>query len=133
MHCPTVATLMTPARINLYCGVCSCCHVQPTRRKLSTIQKAKGRPGAVSANSDLQWANYILDLSSKPPEEPLDFSDASGDARSALPEPASPFPGQAALALTMPRVQSVAGNKRHTLPNNITAIRAINPNANFRP
>ncbi|KAG1752842.1 TRAPP trafficking subunit Trs65-domain-containing protein [Suillus lakei] len=130
------------------------------------------RPGAVSANSDLQRAvainihgkpylskagdehdpedrdgiiltypthtfssrwNCILDLSSKPPEEPLDFSDPSGGAHSALPEPASPFPGQAALASAIPRVQSVAGNKRHTLPNNITAIRAINPNANFRP
>ncbi|KAG1890124.1 TRAPP trafficking subunit Trs65-domain-containing protein [Suillus subluteus] len=79
-----------------------------------------------------RW-NCILDLSSKPPEEPLDFSDPSGGARSVLPEPASPFPGQAALASAIPKVQSVTGNKRHTLPNNITAIRAINPNANFRP
>lgn len=79
-----------------------------------------------------RW-NCILDLSSKPPEEPLDFSDPSGGVRSVLPEPASPFPGQAALASAIPKVQSVTGNKRHTLPNNITAIRAINPNANFRP
>ncbi|KAG1870266.1 TRAPP trafficking subunit Trs65-domain-containing protein [Suillus subalutaceus] len=79
-----------------------------------------------------RW-NCILDLSSKPPEEPLDISDPSGGARSVLPEPASPFPGQAALASAIPKVQSVTGNKRHTLPNNITAIRAINPNANFRP
>ncbi|KAG2342812.1 hypothetical protein BDR05DRAFT_325279 [Suillus weaverae] len=79
-----------------------------------------------------RW-NCILDLSSKPPEEPLDFLDPSGGARSALPEPASPFPGQAALASAIPKVKSVTGNKRHTFPNNITAIRAINPNANFRP
>jgi hypothetical protein len=79
-----------------------------------------------------RW-NCILDLSSKPLEEPLDFSDPSGSTRSVLPEPASPFPGQAALASAIPKVQSVAGNKRLTLPNNITAIRAINPNANFRP
>ncbi|KAG2154340.1 TRAPP trafficking subunit Trs65-domain-containing protein [Suillus bovinus] len=73
-----------------------------------------------------RW-NCILDLSSKPQEEPLDCS-----ARSVLPEPASPFPGQAALASAIPKMQST-GNKQHTLPNNITAIRAINPNANFRP
>lgn len=79
-----------------------------------------------------RW-NCILDLSSKPPEEPLDCSDPSSGARSVLPEPASPFPGQAALASAMPKAQSVTGNKRHTLPNNITAIRAINPSANFRP
>lgn len=79
-----------------------------------------------------RW-NCVLDLSSKPPGEPLDFSDPSGGARSVLPEPASPFPGQAALASAIPKVQSVTGNKRHTLPNNITAIRAVNPNANFRP
>lgn len=79
-----------------------------------------------------RW-NCILDLSSKLPEEPLDFLDPSGGARSALPEPASPFPGQAALASAIPKVKSVTGNKRHTFPNNITAIRAINPNANFRP
>ncbi|KAG1755667.1 hypothetical protein EDB19DRAFT_422258 [Suillus lakei] len=39
-----VATLMAPARINIYCGVCSCCHAQSTRRKLFTTEKAKGRP-----------------------------------------------------------------------------------------
>lgn len=79
-----------------------------------------------------RW-NCILDLSSKPPEETLDFSDPSCGARSVLPEPASPFPGQAALASAIPKVQSVTGNKRHTPPHNITAIRAINPNTNFRP
>ncbi|KAG2135462.1 TRAPP trafficking subunit Trs65-domain-containing protein [Suillus clintonianus] len=79
-----------------------------------------------------RW-NCILDLSSKPPEEPPDFLDPSVGARSVLPEPASPFPGQAALVSAIPKVQSIAGNKRHTLPNNITAIRAVNPNANFRP
>ncbi|KAG1752833.1 hypothetical protein EDB19DRAFT_2035408 [Suillus lakei] len=107
------------------------------------FKKAKGRPGAISANSDLQRAvainiygkpylsktgdehdsedqdgiiltypthtfssrwNCILDLSSKPPEGPLDFSDASDDARSALPEPASRFPWQAALASAIPRL-----------------------------
>ncbi|KAG1777814.1 TRAPP trafficking subunit Trs65-domain-containing protein [Suillus placidus] len=79
-----------------------------------------------------RW-NCILDLSSKPPEEPLDILDPSGGDRSVLPEPASPFPGQAALASAIPKVKSVTGNKRHTFPNNITATRAINPNANFRP
>jgi hypothetical protein len=79
-----------------------------------------------------RW-NCILDLSSKPPEETLDFSDPSCGARSVLPEPASPFPGQAALASAIPKVTSVTGNKRHTPPHNITAIRAINPNTNFRP
>ncbi|KAG1751413.1 uncharacterized protein EDB91DRAFT_1105370 [Suillus paluster] len=80
-----------------------------------------------------RW-NCILDLSSKP-SEPPDFSDPSGGARSVLPEPASPFPGQAALVSAIPtsRAQSVTGNKRHTLPNNIAALRAINLNANFRP
>ncbi|KAG0700370.1 TRAPP trafficking subunit Trs65-domain-containing protein [Suillus ampliporus] len=80
-----------------------------------------------------RW-NCILDLSPKPLEEPLDFSDPSGGARSVLPEPASPFPGQAALASAIPtsRVQSVTGNKRHTLPNNIAALRAVNPNVNLR-
>lgn len=79
-----------------------------------------------------RW-NCILDLSSKPPEEPIDLSDPSGSTRSVLPEPASPFPGQAALASAIPKVQSITGNKRLTLPSNITAIRAINPNTNFRP
>lgn len=82
-----------------------------------------------------RW-NCILDLSSKPPEAPLDFSDPSVDARSVLPEPASPFPGQAALVSAIPtaglQLQSVAGNKRHTLPSNVAALRAINPTANFR-
>lgn len=81
-----------------------------------------------------RW-NCILDLSSKPPEEPPDFSDPSG-ARSVLPEPASPFPGQAALASAIPtsrfQSQSVAGNKQRTLPSNIAALRAVNPTANFR-
>lgn len=79
-----------------------------------------------------RW-NCILDLSSKPPEEPIDLSDPSGSTRSVLPEPASPFPGQAALASAIPKVQSITGNKRLTLPTNITAIRAINPGTNFRP
>ncbi|OAX41149.1 hypothetical protein K503DRAFT_536318 [Rhizopogon vinicolor AM-OR11-026] len=82
-----------------------------------------------------RW-NCILDLSSKPPEEPPDLSDSAGGARTVLPEPASPFPGQAALASAIPtsrlQLQSVASNKRHTLPSNIAALRAVNPAANFR-
>ncbi|KAG2127463.1 TRAPP trafficking subunit Trs65-domain-containing protein [Suillus bovinus] len=83
------------------------------------------RSVVVPANSDLQRAGAI-NIYGKP------YLSKTG-ARSVLPEPASPFPGQAALASAIPKVQSVTGNKQHTLPNNITAIRAINPNANFRP
>lgn len=82
-----------------------------------------------------RW-NCILDLSSKPPEELPEFLDPSSDARSVLPEPASPFPGQAALASAIPssklQLQSAAGSKRHTLPSNIAALRAVNPTTGFR-
>ncbi|KAH0828021.1 TRAPP trafficking subunit Trs65-domain-containing protein [Lanmaoa asiatica] len=64
-----------------------------------------------------RW-NCILDLSSRPREEPVDLHETP-IGRSALPEPPSPFPGP------------IAG-KRHTLPGSITALRAINPSANFR-
>lgn len=82
-----------------------------------------------------RW-NCVLDLSSRPREEPVDFHETSV-GRSALPEPASPFPGRTALssllspALTTPTPQAIAG-KRHTLPGSITAMRAINPSSNFR-
>jgi len=76
-----------------------------------------------------RW-NCILDLSSKPPEEPPEFSD---HYRSVLPEPASPFPGQAAaVPASQLQLQSIVGNKRHTLPSNIAALRAVNPAPNFR-
>jgi hypothetical protein len=83
-----------------------------------------------------RW-NCILDLSSKPREEHVDFLETSV-GRSALPEPPSPFPGRTALsslfssrAPTTPTPQAIAG-KRHTLPGSITAMRAINPPANLR-
>ncbi|KAG8214083.1 TRAPP trafficking subunit Trs65-domain-containing protein [Butyriboletus roseoflavus] len=83
-----------------------------------------------------RW-NCVLDLSSRPREEPVDFHETSV-GRSALPEPASPFPGRTALsslalspAPTTPTPQAIAG-KRHTLPSSITAMRAINPSANYR-
>lgn len=76
-----------------------------------------------------RW-NCILDLSSRR-EEPVDFHETSG-GRSALPEPPSPFPGRTAFTslfsarASTPTPQAIAG-KRHTLPGNITAMRAINP------
>ena len=84
-----------------------------------------------------RW-NCILDLSSRLGEEPVDFHEISA-GRSALPEPPSPFPGRTAFsplfssrAPTAPTPQAIAG-KRHTLPGNITAMRAINPpSANYR-
>ncbi|KAF8444823.1 TRAPP trafficking subunit Trs65-domain-containing protein [Boletus edulis BED1] len=83
-----------------------------------------------------RW-NCILDLSSRLREEPVDFHETSV-GRSALPEPASPFPGRTAFSSlfasrtpTPPTPQAIAG-KRHTLPGGITAMRAINPSANFR-
>lgn len=83
-----------------------------------------------------RW-NCVLDLSSRPREEPIDFHETPV-GRSALPEPPSPFPGRTALSSltssatpTMAAPQAIAG-KRHTLPGSITAMRAINPSANFR-
>ncbi|KAG6375520.1 TRAPP trafficking subunit Trs65-domain-containing protein [Boletus reticuloceps] len=83
-----------------------------------------------------RW-NCILDLSSRLREEPVDFHENSV-GRSALPEPASPFPGRTAFSSlfasrtpTPPTPQAIAG-KRHTLPGSITAMRAINPSASFR-
>ncbi|KAH7888903.1 TRAPP trafficking subunit Trs65-domain-containing protein [Phlebopus sp. FC_14] len=82
--------------------------------------------------------NCILDLSSKPREEPPDFHEPFGAPRSALPEPPSPLPGHGALASFLsppstpkPPPPAIAG-KRHTLPANVTAMRAINPSANTR-
>ena len=83
-----------------------------------------------------RW-NCVLDLSSRPREEPIDFHETTA-GRSALPEPPSPFPGRTALssifssrAPPAPTPQAIAG-KRHTLPGNITAMRAINPSASLR-
>lgn len=83
-----------------------------------------------------RW-NCVLDLSSRPREEPVHFHDTSV-GRSALPEPPSPFPGRIALsplssscAFTTLTPQAIAG-KRHTLPGGIAATRAINPSANSR-
>lgn len=77
-----------------------------------------------------RW-NCILDLSSRPLEEPVDETAIVG--HSALPEPPSPFPGRATLSSllsssvhTKPTPQAIAG-KRHTLPGSMTAARAINP------
>ncbi|KIJ68093.1 hypothetical protein HYDPIDRAFT_25538 [Hydnomerulius pinastri MD-312] len=84
-----------------------------------------------------RW-NCILDLASKPREEPSDFHEHFGVGRSALPEPPSPFPGHTALSSvfsspsTPKPMPSAFAGKRHTLPGNITALRAINPNANVR-
>ncbi|KAF8840724.1 hypothetical protein BDN67DRAFT_951143 [Paxillus ammoniavirescens] len=79
-----------------------------------------------------RW-NCILDLSPRPNEEPADFHEPFGVGHSALPEPPSPFPGRTALSSIFsspttpkPPPQAIAG-KRHTLPSNITALRAINP------
>ncbi|KAF9227179.1 hypothetical protein BS17DRAFT_775073 [Gyrodon lividus] len=83
-----------------------------------------------------RW-NCILDLSSRPREEPADLYEPFGAGRSALPEPPSPFPGHTTLSsifsssTTKLPPQAIAG-KRHTLPGNITAMRAINPSANVR-
>lgn len=83
-----------------------------------------------------RW-NCILDLSSRPREEPVHFHETS-TGRSALPEPPSPFPGRSTLSSlvsspvpAMPIPQAIAG-KRHTLPGSITAMRAINTSAGFR-
>ena len=83
-----------------------------------------------------RW-NCILDLSSKPCEEPVDFHETSV-GRSALPEPPSPFPGRTTLSSlfssrvpTTPTPQAIAG-KRHTLPGSIMAMRAINPPTSVR-
>ncbi|KAF9241868.1 TRAPP trafficking subunit Trs65-domain-containing protein [Melanogaster broomeanus] len=80
-----------------------------------------------------RW-NCILDLSSpRPREEPGGLYDPFDGGRSALPEPPSPFPGRTALSSVFsspstprPTPQAIAG-KRHTLPGNITAMRAVNP------
>ncbi|KAF8557661.1 hypothetical protein OG21DRAFT_1457215 [Imleria badia] len=82
-----------------------------------------------------RW-NCILDLSSRPRDEPVDFQETAV-GRSALPEPPSPFPGRTALSFfssrapATPTPQAFAG-KRHTLPGGITAMRAINPSASSR-
>ncbi|KAI9571173.1 TRAPP trafficking subunit Trs65-domain-containing protein [Boletus coccyginus] len=83
-----------------------------------------------------RW-NCVLDLSSRPVEEPVHLHETFV-GRSALPEPPSPFPGRttfsslsSSYASTTPIPQAIAG-KRHTLPGSITATRAINPSANSR-
>ncbi|KAH7928893.1 hypothetical protein BV22DRAFT_162664 [Leucogyrophana mollusca] len=85
-----------------------------------------------------RW-NCILDLSTRPQEEIFDASDPWAGNKNALPEPPSPFPGHSAVTSAFhtspqPKLQpqAIAGSKRHTLPGNITALRAINPAANFR-
>ncbi|KIK99384.1 hypothetical protein PAXRUDRAFT_532659 [Paxillus rubicundulus Ve08.2h10] len=84
-----------------------------------------------------RW-NCILDLSPRPHEEPSNLHGPFDIGRSALPESPSPFPGRTALSSIFsspttpkPPPQAIAG-KRHTLPGNITALRAINPSSNGR-
>ncbi|KAH7911026.1 TRAPP trafficking subunit Trs65-domain-containing protein [Hygrophoropsis aurantiaca] len=111
------------------------------------ISKALGGLSEIQEDSTLSYPtetfssrwNCILDLSTRPQEAMFDNSDPWAANKNALPEPPSPFPGHSVFASAFPMTpqpkphpQAIAGSKRHTLPGNIAALRAVNPGTSFR-